>query len=267
MKKILKKNRGRVKPAPNSNHDPCRRPSWQPLPFCRIISKTGILKGHLGISNHEKISEPFSHSGHPGCIGRHPSESIPNVGEEAGEIRVLREPACDPVLYERIRFDGSQGCATPEIDRSRPLYLSPPESPKATDEAAAPKWKPLSGEVKGMAANPGKPGEIFLLVSSSYSSASQIYRSTKSGGKWKKASTIFRNSYDIVLEPGNPRTVYELGDNERLKSTDTGRSWTGINKGLSMANVLCLASNSAKYFLFAGTTGGGVYRCVISSLK
>ena len=157
--------------------------------------------------------------------------------EDMRSDRMMRALKCDPYRLAQLQARDAAGIRTPRIDPLRPLYHTSEDEPEAgitdreADEAASPKWislGPLGGEVKGLAVNPKKSSEMFLLVSSSYSGLSLVYRSTNTGGKWKKTSSINRNGYDIAVDPKNPKIVYVLGYQELYKSKDSGKTWEEI---------------------------------------
>jgi len=61
----------------------------------------------------------------------------------------------------------------------------------------------------------------------------------------------------ILVNPGDPATLYAATSEAGVfRSTDRGRHWTPVNRGLTRMNVLSLAADPASPTLYAGTSGG-----------
>ncbi|HET7439464.1 MAG TPA: hypothetical protein VFJ56_08175, partial [Nitrospira sp.] len=65
----------------------------------------------------------------------------------------------------------------------------------------------------------------------------------------------------IVIHPTNPSIIYIGGPGGVWKSTDSGKTWQAINRGLVTLNIraLAMAPQDAQT-LYAGTNGSGLYR-------
>ena len=85
------------------------------------------------------------------------------------------------------------------------------------------------------------------------------------GGAWQVASgtggtallDVEHNA--IVVDPANPATVYVAADIGVWQSTDSGGSWTPLERGLPDAPVLDLQIHQGARLLRAATYGRGVY--------
>lgn len=91
-----------------------------------------------------------------------------------------------------------------------------------------------------------------------------IFLSQDGGVNWvQQPSGLEPNSIprDIVFDPINPGTVYAADILSGVyRSTDGGQIWTKISNGLSNRAVITLALSSDGQHLYAGTSGGGVFR-------
>ena len=98
-----------------------------------------------------------------------------------------------------------------------------------------------------------------------------LFRSLNGGTAWKELDVRIdgQTSYiqAILLDPDNDQRIYMARGDGVFTSADGGDSWTALNKGLSAPNAQCLALNPAKAYLFTGTSGGGLFRNLVTSLK
>lgn len=112
----------------------------------------------------------------------------------------------------------------------------------------------LSATVYAIAVRPDNPGVIFAATSSG------IYRSTDAGASFTKVSSVINYCKDVLIDPGNPNTVWVGTYNQGVyRSTDGGSTWTAVNSGLGDMCVNKLALNPGLW-LFAGTDGAAGFR-------
>jgi photosystem II stability/assembly factor-like uncharacterized protein len=73
---------------------------------------------------------------------------------------------------------------------------------------------------------------------------------------------------DIVIDSSNSHIVYlSVGQYGVYRSSDGGNNWDQIVDGLNVKDVSSLAISDDGKILYAGTTGGGVYRLVMGGNK
>jgi photosystem II stability/assembly factor-like uncharacterized protein len=133
---------------------------------------------------------------------------------------------------------------------------------KSKDSGAS--WESLSslsqGEpVRTVAVSPADSNR--LLAGIQYQG---LFLSGDGGSSWKQvAAGLEPNGIhrDIIFDPTNPNIVY-LGDitSGVYQSTDAGESWRKINQGLTNRAVTSLSISKDGMHLYAGTSGGGVFR-------
>jgi len=72
------------------------------------------------------------------------------------------------------------------------------------------------------------------------------------------------NIVDIVFNPSNSNIVYTADLNSGVYlSSDHGETWLPIDDGLTTKNVSCLTISKDGQTLYAGTSGGGVFRLIL----
>ena len=105
----------------------------------------------------------------------------------------------------------------------------------------------------------------FPVVSAlqAHPSASGVFRIDGPGANWK---SLYQSGISaggaVVLDPGDPRTVYVTASNEIHRSTDTGASWTLVSI-LPVIGVSGLAIDpSDSRILYAATIGQAVMKSV-----
>jgi photosystem II stability/assembly factor-like uncharacterized protein len=73
--------------------------------------------------------------------------------------------------------------------------------------------------------------------------------------------------FDIAIDPINPDRIFIADLREGVYvSENSGSTWTQINEGLNIKAVTCLSLSSDGKVLYAGTSGGGVYRMNLTTL-
>lgn len=90
---------------------------------------------------------------------------------------------------------------------------------------AAVAWEsigPYGGHITGLARNPSNPKEIYAAVNSE---PGQLYKSTDSGGSWKRIYVFRSGIHDLALHPLSPKSVYVLGADSFYRSTDGGATF------------------------------------------
>lgn len=91
-----------------------------------------------------------------------------------------------------------------------------------------------------------------------------IYRSTDNGTSWKISNTGLSSTYihSINLSGNN---IFAGTDSGVSLSKNEGESWTSVNTGFSSSMSVTALLVSGKY-IFAGTTGSGVWRRPLSEM-
>ncbi len=125
-------------------------------------------------------------------------------------------------------------------------------------------WDSLTGlsqgqPVRTVAVSPGNPNKLIAGVQ-----YQGLFTSEDGGDTWRQlAAGLEPNGIhrDIVFDRTNPNVVY-VGDitSGIYQSTDAGESWIKITQGLSNRAVTSLSISSDGQHLYAGTSGGGVFR-------
>ncbi|HEX9973729.1 MAG TPA: FlgD immunoglobulin-like domain containing protein [bacterium] len=114
-------------------------------------------------------------------------------------------------------------------------------------------------QVFDLAIDPTSPNNIFAGCSNG------IYKSTNNGASWNRLGAELNYIRDIVIDSRLPITIYAGSYTGVFCSTNCGQSWTAMNNGLTNKQIECLALDPINNLLFAGTNGGGVFRCEIAT--
>ncbi|HVT59160.1 MAG TPA: hypothetical protein VHR45_12250 [Thermoanaerobaculia bacterium] len=128
------------------------------------------------------------------------------------------------------------------VDPSRPATLYAGTSLgvfKSVDRGAS--WRPArvgmgTPDIIALAADPLAPGTVYAAAqASSNSSAAGLFVSADGGATWTAAafpSESGEPAFCLALSPAAPRAAYACANQGLVKSTDGGRSWVAINRGL-----------------------------------
>jgi len=110
----------------------------------------------------------------------------------------------------------------------------------------------ISGEIYRIAVDPVYPSRVY--VGTSYG----LYRSENSGSAWKKI--LDYGTKAIVIDPHAPNEIYAGGYYGVYKSLDCGQTWLEWNKSLGVWSINALDLVPQNKTIFAGTSGGSVYK-------
>jgi uncharacterized repeat protein (TIGR01451 family) len=87
-----------------------------------------------------------------------------------------------------------------------------------------------------------------------------IFKSTDAARTWK-ASHAGLIVYALAIDPANPATLYAgTWDGGVIKSTDSGGTWSSVNKGLPYPDVRALALDPTGRTVYAGAGEGSVWQ-------
>jgi len=111
----------------------------------------------------------------------------------------------------------------------------------------------LQGPVSAIAVDPKAANRVFVVTDLG------IYRTDNGGTSWILLKSVY-SKHATAFHPTKANTLYVGGYLGVLASADAGATWTDLNAGLAVTNVMCLAFNSSTKVLYAGTAGGGVYK-------
>src|SRR5262245_16852929 len=73
------------------------------------------------------------------------------------------------------------------------------------------------------------PVSSFTLYATSYLNG--VFKSTDGGGSWKALNGVPGNTFEIVIDPSAPSTIYAPAEVGSCKSTDGGETWSAIAAG------------------------------------
>jgi len=108
----------------------------------------------------------------------------------------------------------------------------------------------------GMAIDPTDPKRIYLTTWGLFSmdgSVGGVFRSLDGGQTWKHVFSEGPHTYDVTLDPQNPKTLYICGFNSAAwRSTDGAETWTRL-KGFNFkwGHRVVLSGNAKRFVLFA----------------
>lgn len=119
--------------------------------------------------------------------------------------------------------------------------------------------------VRTVAVNPADPKRILAGVQ-----YKGLFLSQDGGSIWNQISAGLEPNgiqRDIVFDPTDASIVY-MGDitSGVYQSTDSGNSWVKISQDLTNRAVTTLSISSNGMHLYAGTSGGGVFRLDLNGL-
>jgi hypothetical protein len=112
-----------------------------------------------------------------------------------------------------------------------------------------------------VATPPDNKGQVFL-------GAIDGYRGDLSGSTWKwtdittqGANSIHPDQHCLTFSPGNSKIIYAGNDGGIFRSTNSGSTWTALNKGLGITEIEYLAGDPNTWkWLMAGTQDNGTIR-------
>jgi photosystem II stability/assembly factor-like uncharacterized protein len=112
-----------------------------------------------------------------------------------------------------------------------------------------------------VAVPPDNKGQVFL-------GAIDGYRGALSGTAWRftdittqGANSIHPDQHCLTFAPGNSKVIYAGNDGGIFRSSNSGASWTALNKGLGISEVEYLAGDPHTWkWLMAGTQDNGTIR-------
>jgi photosystem II stability/assembly factor-like uncharacterized protein len=112
-----------------------------------------------------------------------------------------------------------------------------------------------------VAATPDSKTQVYI-------GAIDTLRGDLSGSTWRwtnvttqGANSIHPDQHCLTFAPGNSKTVFAGNDGGIYRSTNSGRTWTALNKSLAITEIEYMASdpNTSKW-LMAGTQDNGTIR-------
>jgi photosystem II stability/assembly factor-like uncharacterized protein len=116
------------------------------------------------------------------------------------------------------------------------------------------------GAAVSLAIDPFSPDVVYAGTD-----AATILRSDDAGATWRRWSRRGLEGpgdrvFALVADPARSGTLYMGGWNGVARSIDGGRDWDDFSEGLSPLGVYGLVVSRDGRWLYAGTTGGGVFR-------
>ena len=112
-----------------------------------------------------------------------------------------------------------------------------------------------------VAAPPDNKAQVYL-------GAIDAFRGTLSGSTWSWTdistqgnNSIHPDQHCLTFSPGNSKIIYAGSDGGIFRSTNSGASWTALNKGLGITEIEYLATDPTTWkWLMAGTQDNGTVR-------
>jgi len=96
--------------------------------------------------------------------------------------------------------------------------------------------------------------------------AAGVFRSIDNGISWVGVNTGLTSTKVQSLATNSIGHIFAGTLSGVFRSTDNGENWMDVNTGLTNNNVYALAVNNTSGQIFAGTSGGGVFQSVQSTL-
>ena len=130
-----------------------------------------------------------------------------------------------------------------------------------TSRDAGATWKRVgTAQEGGVTALATDPFSDNVVYAGTY--AGTILRSPDAGATWERWDSHYDgySVFALVADPARSGQLYIGGWNGVYRSQDGGRSWVLFSEGLETYGVFGLAITPDGARLYAGTTGGGVYR-------
>ena len=108
-----------------------------------------------------------------------------------------------------------------------------------------------------VAATPDNPKQVYL-------GAIDTLRGDLRGSIWRwsnittqGSNSVHPDQHCLTFEPGNSKTIYVGNDGGIFRSTNQGRKWTALNKGLCITEIEYMAADPASPWLMAGLQDNG----------
>jgi len=111
----------------------------------------------------------------------------------------------------------------------------------------------ISGAVHGLAIKPDDASIVYAGTSDG------VFKSTDQGTTW--TNTGLSRVRDLIIDPRAPNWIYAGTDSGVYVSFSGGNEWEVMNDGLAYRKTRCLEMVADDY-LYAGTWGNSIYRCV-----
>lgn len=154
---------------------------------------------------------------------------------------------------------------------SRTVYVSGPTLGILKTADGGQTWQTLTNGLPAapalsLAIDPGHPDTLFAGLRSAGEGigGAGLYRSTDGGQTWSRLSAGLppeATFLSIAVDPADGQTVYAADNFSGVYvSNDGGTTWNALNAGLDHREVRSLALSDDGRVLYAGTTGGGVFR-------
>jgi photosystem II stability/assembly factor-like uncharacterized protein len=126
---------------------------------------------------------------------------------------------------------------------------------------------PTNGTVRTLAIDPSNSSIIYA------GTASGVYKTTNGGASWMAINNGMVVSFasgsgtfpvtirNLVIDPGNPNTVYAGSSSGIYKSTDGGANWFRLTSGLPSSNIQTVVIDPANpAMLYVGLNSLGVFK-------
>lgn len=138
-------------------------------------------------------------------------------------------------------------------------HPGPPQLFKSTDAGLSwvelPYPQPGDRRIPTFAVDPRDAGVVYLWT------IGVLYRSSDGGATWAEVSRQDLYVTKLLFAPWNPEVMYASTDHGVYEITGGGSHWAPLNQGLKNSIVLDLIADPlSPGTLYAGTSGGGVYR-------
>jgi photosystem II stability/assembly factor-like uncharacterized protein len=124
---------------------------------------------------------------------------------------------------------------------------------------------PGSFHAGSLAVSPGPKPVLFAARDDQ--AGSEIWKSETGGASWGSALQLPRSyPFVVAVDPNSPSTIYALGSNAFLKSTDTGETWTPVARIEGCDPRTLTISAGQQSVLYAGGYSDKGGSCMASSI-
>jgi photosystem II stability/assembly factor-like uncharacterized protein len=114
------------------------------------------------------------------------------------------------------------------------------------------------------------PNVVYVTLSGfeQDESVARVYRSSNQGGTWSSIAGGLPNvpANDILVDPGDPQTLYLATDIGVYASRNTGGSWFPLGEGMPVQTVFDLSLHAPSRTLVAATHGRSQWKLNLNSL-